>query len=371
MGYECAVAFGRRGNDLWKSARPVEIHFAENPNNPFARGRYEYITSQLKRLRFVPDVIIVRDIFLSITAQGFSQRYGVPLIVDIADNYPEVARQRFALLQGLVTERLLNGLEQKACRRADAITFVSQDSMDYVSKKHRLDLSEKGWCLPNFPMREDMDEAMAEGTLSENVNDRVTRGIYIGDFNPKIRDFATVLKGLRHYNREMSGARVGLVILPAQMERMKRYFHKFDPNYEDLITIKPVMPRQLLQNELRQYDFGLVPHVRSGATDYTVPNKLFDYLLAGLPFLVSNNPAIVNMVTKCRFGEFYDPGVSNSFEEALYRVASRTKDYKKDLHSKMSELRQLFCWDSTFEQCWTGITNRLPRIFLTKSRGSD
>jgi len=361
LGCECVVAFGRRGNDLWKRVSVMEVQFRSNPVNPLASGRHDYIISVLTKTGFVPALIIVQDLFLSLTAQKLSRHYRAPLVLDIADNYPEVARQRLGFPQGIVAEYLLNKLEQKACRWADAITFVSQDSMEWISRKHRIDLSKKGWVLPNFPMREDMGEIMVEPMFPEGRDDSSTvKGTYIGDFNPRIRDFATVLTGLRRYNDKIiNGPKVRLVILAAQVDKMKNYFSNLDPNYEELVTIKPVIPRRMLQRELRQFDFGLVPHVRSRATDYTVPNKLFDYLLAGLPFLASNNPAIVNAVAKHPFGEFYDPRVLGSFEEALSRLVSRMRGYKEDLRAKTSELRQSLLWDSVFEQCWTEITNRV------------
>ena len=50
---------------------------------------------------------------------------------------------------------------------------------------------------------------------------------------------------------------------------------------------------------------ALIPHVKSGHTDNTIPHKIFQYLYAGIPMLVSNCDPLVRIVNETQGGVSY------------------------------------------------------------------
>jgi hypothetical protein len=72
----------------------------------------------------------------------------------------------------------------------------------------------------------------------------------------------------------------------------------------------PISQGRLLQ-ELTQYDFGLIllPNVDVERFHTVLPNKLFEYVCAGIPVLVSPYRAMTNFVRKYGCGTVYGEGI--------------------------------------------------------------
>src|SRR5690606_25819573 len=121
----------------------------------------------------------------------------IPWILDIADNYPEVAMDpsNGPLSRHLVSG-LLNVVERRACNRADALTFVSDASRELVLEKHRLRGRSPAFVVPNLPMREDLSpfiDAVPSGRDSSCTDRRSLRCVYIGVYDRRTRDFSPIL----------------------------------------------------------------------------------------------------------------------------------------------------------------------------------
>jgi glycosyltransferase involved in cell wall biosynthesis len=65
---------------------------------------------------------------------------------------------------------------------------------------------------------------------------------------------------------------------------------------------------------------GLVPHHVSGHSNHTVPNKLFDYMAAGLPVLSSNMRPVSRILNETGAGLVYEDWNGESFAEALAQL---------------------------------------------------
>ena len=77
---------------------------------------------------------------------------------------------------------------------------------------------------------------------------------------------------------------------------------------QDKVYFIPRVPFQELHSYTCSADLGLCVIKRTGKSFfYSIPNKLFEYLMAGLPVLVSNFPEMQAIVEKSGAGRVVDP----------------------------------------------------------------
>jgi glycosyltransferase involved in cell wall biosynthesis len=75
---------------------------------------------------------------------------------------------------------------------------------------------------------------------------------------------------------------------------------------------------------------------------YCLPNKLFEYVMAEIPILVSNLPEMKTLVEKYQVGVIIEDSSSNSIENAL--VKAKLLD-KKILKNNIAKVKDLYNWE--------------------------
>lgn len=280
-----------------------------------------------------PDAIIVRDVFLAGYALSAAERCKVPCYVDVADNYPEVIRSIVRPeFVGHLGSGLLNQWERHMLRRAAGTIVVSPESKLHIMRKHGLPGS-RIRIVENVPRRPDTHPSSAvvfSGRL-----------VYIGTYDRGIRDFDTVMGGLREYN-SIFGGQAHLTVHAFQPEKVDAAL-RWQRDYADLVTIAPPVENLSLYETLRGFDAGVVPHCRCPATEYTIPNKLYDYLHAGIRVICSDNPPFKRVLNDVGGGVTYSAGDPADFARSLFRLQSEIGQGR--CHSDVAVLTSKYEWD--------------------------
>jgi glycosyltransferase involved in cell wall biosynthesis len=97
------------------------------------------------------------------------------------------------------------------------------------------------------------------------------------------------------------------------------------------------VPYDELAKEISKYSFGLVPHKRSPITDYTVPNKIYDYKSSGIVTVMSDCPSLVYENREYGFGVIY----SKEQDDFCDKIAA-AENYKLDFSVKMPTWKDEF-----------------------------
>jgi glycosyltransferase involved in cell wall biosynthesis len=89
-------------------------------------------------------------------------------------------------------------------------------------------------------------------------------------------------------------------------------------------------------------DAGVIPYGLTEVTESRLPNRLFDYMAAGLPTVAAALPGLMEIVTDGVNGLLYTPGSAESLYEALVRL------YDSNLRAKLGreaeqKFNSLFC----------------------------
>ncbi len=109
----------------------------------------------------------------------------------------------------------------------------------------------------------------------------------------------------------------------------------------------------------KQADIGISIEENIGLNYYyALPNKIFDYIKAGIPILASELPEIRNIVSHYKVGEFIQ---SHSPEHIADSIKSMLiSDEKLKQYSENCKIaEQELCWENDFEaamQIFTKLT---------------
>ena len=189
-------------------------------------------------------------------------------------------------------------LEGVLARRADAVVTVSEPIADEL--RRRLRLRKAPSVVLNAPERDDTEPPpRADGPL---------RAIYQGAMDPG-RPLEDLLVAAEH----ASEVRFTLRVAGADPVAL----HETAAHLPNVEVVEPVPPDRLVE-ALRGYDLGLIVNRPVTRNDELVfPNKLFEYLMAGLAVAVPRLPGMAPLVEGERVGVTYEPGRPELLGKAL------------------------------------------------------
>jgi glycosyltransferase involved in cell wall biosynthesis len=303
--------------------------------NPYSYHRLRKLYRLIDKNNIEPKLIIVRDLFQSYIGYKLSKKYNAQLIIDVADNYPEVFK---AITKNKLINSVLyyffNYVEKKALFRANIITTVSMHSKNLLIKKHRIN-QEKIIPIRNIPLKiynKDLP-------ICKKDNNKI---VYIGSYNENIRDLKTICRTIVRLYQELG---VKLDIFTFDKARVKNTLEsELGKDYKKYINVQDTVSNRDLFRVLSEYSMGLIPHFRSIATDYTEPNKLYDYIYSNIPVLSSDNPTLVDSIYRYRIGETYSPGDTESLYNAVIKILKNRELYVNNI----KKIKGTLYWENDF-----------------------
>ena len=250
------------------------------------------------------DVLIVGDLRLFYPAYLAAKLAGLPLVFDLAEYFPglgEVEAKK-GLEKFFKAPWLVNVLEMGAVRLADVVWVVVDEQCErfVAAGIPRGKLS----VVSNTPPLENM-EAGAVAPASKKFPQIFTI-TYVGLLSDG-RGVQNVIRAMG-YLREMT-ANVRLVIVgdgeyKAELEQLTHDLH-----VENMVQFKGYMLPEEWGKVLAESSVGVIPHIVKKFWNNTVPNKLFDYMKAGIPVLSSPAKPTKRIIaeTGCGFVAPEDP----------------------------------------------------------------
>lgn len=101
-------------------------------------------------------------------------------------------------------------------------------------------------------------------------------------------------------------------------------------NLQDRVFfVPPVAPEQVVKH-IAPADLGVVIYRFTGLNNYYAsPNKLYEYINAGLPVVSSNFPALKDIVDEYKIGETFDPENPGSIAQTINSILSDIKKLER------------------------------------------
>lgn len=287
-----------------------------------------------------PDVVLVRDIPLFYAAYFRAVKRGIPVWLDMAEDYPALfldMKRSFVERCVLRNYWLARAYEAFAVRNSHVLTVVCEEARDRV-----LRMSVKAdnvYVIGNYPD----SYFLSRLEQSASVLSGSFRLVYTGwadwrrGLHTVVEAIALQLKLGRSIKWVIAGGR------PDEIVALKRHVsNRLPPGTVEFLGHLPYLD---LAGVISRCDVGIVPHLSTLHTRTTVPNKLFDYMAVGKPVIVSNLPPLERIVLDTGAGMVFRAGDASSLSECLGQMYTNAEQRRQMGQRALEASRTRFRWE--------------------------
>jgi glycosyltransferase involved in cell wall biosynthesis len=240
----------------------------------------------------VPDVILTSypTLGLSVAAIKFGKANEVPVIVDVRDLWPNAFLDSFPVILRSIAKVALWPMYSKSkyiFNNASGVTAIAQPFLDWALRTSDASLASKPNAVFSFGYERitstkdaPIQKSVLDATTGSNADAQITF-CYIGNIshNLDLKPVAEAMRLLRKQNVNTSFICCGRGVA---FEEVKTLFEGIEnvhfPGFINASEIAHVMDF---------CDFGIVPYVNTPNFQYTISNKVVEYLAGQLPILTS------------------------------------------------------------------------------------
>lgn len=301
-------------------------------------------------------MVVVRDLPLGLTAYWAGAVAGIPVVMDMAENYPAMIADtwrygRVGPLDALIRNpRLLRILERQTLPRMNGVITVSKPSADRV--REAVSSSTHVWMVGNTPVLRTGRARETPSALAESiVSTGGLRLLYVGGLE-EFRGLDVVLRALSLLKDE--AARVSLFVVGDGPSLPMLRGLAADLDIEEHVHFAGWLEPREVPVVTESADICLVPHYVTEHVDTTLPNKIFDYMEAGKPVIVSHSRTLRQIVESASCGAWYQDDRPEELAErimSLRSVEARTQAGQRGREA----VRTRFNWEIDKQRLLAGL----------------
>lgn len=269
-----------------------------------------------------PEALHAHDLNTLPVAVALARRLRLPLTYDAHELYPEIS----TLSPREAT--VWRFLERRLAKRADRVLTVC-DSIA-AELERRYDVA-RPIVLLNCP-----DGTAKPPSRSANGGEPIV--LYQGGFAPH--------RGLPALVRSAHGLERGTIVLMGwgRLEEELRELIARE-GLESRVTIAAPVPQSEVVASAAGAAVGVIPYEPVGLNNtFTTPNKLFDYMAAGLPVAASRLPELTRFVEGGEMGLTFPPGDPVALAAVLNEMLADPQRYRQ-MRERAREAARLYTWE--------------------------
>lgn len=249
------------------------------------------------------DVVIASNIRAGLPAIIAGKLVGTPVVLDLQENNAEVAKLRAkdSLIQKLTRNHLVVGAVEDTCvSLADEIWVVVEERKSSLLDKGVL--PQKISVVSNTPSLENSQNTNC-GTSRDQFDWPGFTLLYVGHITEYrgLQDIIESLKIVHKEDKSITLAIAGDGPYKSELEALVKQL-----KLEDSVYFIGWMDPENIPHFLSSGDVGIIPHRINRFTNTTIPNKLFDYMAAGLPVFASAMDPVERVIAEYKCGITYD-----------------------------------------------------------------
>jgi len=256
------------------------------------------------------DLLLVRDLPLALPAAMLGRAKRIPVVLDMAEHYPAMLEDRLRYTPTSFLGRLVRHpstarlIERLSMRLVDHIIVVVEESRDRLIQagypRERLTV------VSNTPRQDQWDfKCIAE---AQSMQKHGLKLVYLGNLDG-IRGIDIAIHALRCLKDQGCEAYLtvigGGLNMPQLRELARQTGVLNQVEFVGHLSLQDRAGRLRVQTIIGQSDIGLIPHYATEACNSTISNKLFDYMMLGLPVIVSDMKPTARIVLREGCGEVF------------------------------------------------------------------
>ncbi|MHC1703705.1 MAG: glycosyltransferase family 4 protein [Tenuifilaceae bacterium] len=275
---------------------------------------YIFVSQIIEREKI--DVIHIHDLPLARVGWEFKRKLGVKLVIDLHENYPallEISQHTQTFIGKLLSStKQWRKCEVDMCNKADAVITVVQEMKDRITN---LGINpDKIYIVENTPYP-------ISNTLSKSIDSNYFTLTYVGGVT-EARGLQHILEGMKILLSKKDNIRLWIVGDGRYLPELKKITSSL--GIDNAVKFFGKVPSSEAFNLLAKTDVAIVPHVRSEQSDNSSPNKLFEYMSAGIPVIASNCKSIERIINETGAGLTYTHDSAEDFAEKLFSIYKKS-----------------------------------------------
>jgi glycosyltransferase involved in cell wall biosynthesis len=289
--------------------------------------KLNFFLSSIKTIRRIdPDIIHASNIDMLVLAYfyGFKNRK------IIYDSYEICAHKSGVASESRIMSMLIEKVERFLIKRIDYMICVSNSAEKYFREKYSV---EKIKNITNVPK--------VKGLILKKSSNKPKIVLYLGNFSPSRGIEELILAG--HLLNPLAG-KIHLQGFGAYESDFRKII--IDNNLNEKVQIiPPILPEKVLDEISEKADIGIVLTKPTSINHkLTVSNKIFDYVNAGLPVIMSNVDEHRYLNDKYNIGIIIDEITPEKISDAIERL-SRDREFYEELSKNCSIAAKDLNWD--------------------------
>jgi len=272
---------------------------------------------------YQPDVLHVHDIWLG--RATFAARSTQKVVMDLHENMPAAVVEYRRGYRG--AQRWFRYLfhsyprifvyERNLLQSSDLVLTVVQEARERATIHHPSLIPEKVVNVENLESKRFIADPGSGRAAFEKDHFSV---LYIGGFGPH-RGVDTLIRAMSHIKKTGRMIKVQLIgAQPSQyLEMLKQLV--VDVRVTNQIQITGWVDAEDVLANIQQADVCCVPHHSNPHTDTTIPHKLFQYMIAKRPVLVSSSAPLARTVQQANAGMIFSAGDPQDCAQKILAMA--------------------------------------------------
>lgn len=285
-----------------------------------------------------PDLIIIRDIPLAISAIKIAKALKIKTILDIAEHYPALIKES-KYINNIFLRFLFKNLdlykyiEKEAVRICDSLLVVVEEQKERLLSENKIETN-KISIVSNTPWLTNLYKTASQKNLNK------LKIVYTGCIDGKFRDLKTIIEACKYLSSaDIEFNIVGSGVL---LDELKVMVDKY--NLTNVI-FHGWMEHSKILEFLNTQDIGIVPHNDSDVIQYTIPNKIFDYMAYSLPIIVSSARPLKRIVEETACGYVYEACNPKSLAECINYILQNKSELYQKAQNGYNAIKNKYNWE--------------------------
>ena len=340
LGYATVKRFS------WLLSTPLfSLVTAKIPINPFW---LVWLVLQLRESDV--DAVVACDVRAGLPSIFAAKLCRLPVILDLRENFAELAKikQPEGYLDYLTLNvTLISTIEQVTVRLADHVWVVTEERKqalvaDTVSPAN---VSVVG----NTPYLDEVSEfAVDEEAERESFKWSGFTLVYVGSIN-RFRGIDLILEAISCVNQDNSNP-VSFAVAGDGPDRDRLEQKAKSLGIDDAVHFTGWIDPETVPAFLRSGDVGVIPHTVNTYTNQTIPNKLFDYMLAELPVLATAADPISRVIRETECGRVVPDGADGREVGKIIKQMRDCSELTELGQHGLQAVQQTYNWNTEMEQ---------------------